>query len=212
MGLTKWVRRRPKDLGKFKKFRSVTRTGDKLQTLVAGHSKLKKAFQKVFKKKVLGTIVAGGAAIYGITEVVDYINSNSGCFLKGPGDQICKFKELSCCQQDPIENVGFCSAQPFRPPELLKDACKGFDEEVKNSCCPETCSCEFYDCAYGQTMECQRPTVGEALSHFAGGVFSTLWSGIKEVFPWIRYVLYVVCGLFLLWMTTFVRKVLKRTR
>lgn len=165
------------------------------------------AFKKTAKtlfgkhKKFWGvTLVAGATTAYAVTWVENYIASNSGCFLLSD-DGACKVRELSCCQPDPVDNLSFCQL-PIPQPE----PCQHFNEDTEKSCC-RFCDCKVQPCLPGQTLECRRPTVGQALSYLSENVTSTLlnwtsplWKTILSYVLWIAGIGSVFLGGWMLWV------------
>ncbi|GIY64792.1 uncharacterized protein CEXT_420531 [Caerostris extrusa] len=80
-----------------------------------------------------------------------------------------------------------------------KNVCNGFDEDVEQTCC-RMCDCQFTNCLPNQTMECRRPSVGEALSHFSQSLTSNVWSFLGALMPWIYWVGCVLTGLLALFL------------
>lgn len=192
MILKKWVPRRavvPKSLRKLK---FVPKNSRSLKQMILKNETLQTVVKKVFSKSTLKKVAIGTVVGIGVQHIMSYIDSNSGCFLKGPRS-VCKVRGLSCCQKDPIDQVPFCNE-----PAAFTHACDTFDEDVEKSCC-RLCDCEHYGCLPGQSMECQRPTFAEAISHYAGDTVSDLLSGFQGVAPWLSYVLYGVGALIFVW-------------
>lgn len=176
----------------FKKMAAKTKHG--LKTLVNKSPNLEKAIKVIFSKKTAAVAAAGTAVGIGISSIWDYIESNSGCFLKKTDGSVCKIREFSCCQKDPVDNVPFCDGA-----QAMANACDGFDEEKEKSCC-KLCDCQHLGCLPNETMQCQRPTVADALNHFSTQFGSTIWSGIENFFPWISYVFYGIVIIFIIWI------------
>lgn len=182
---------RPKIKSKFKKFNlrisSKTRGSSALKSLVKKDSLLRKTIKSVFTKKGALAIGATTAIGIGIAKIQEYIDANSGCFLFQNDDNVCKVKSLSCCQNNLIAGVNFCREQDKR----LEKVCEGFDENDPNaqeSCCL-LCDCRSYGgCLPGETMECRRPTVAEAISFYAQGAVTGFASWIWTLIPvWIIF-------------------------
>lgn len=190
----------PKPVSKhFEDLKFFARSKVALETLVKSHNKLKKVVKKIFSKKGL-TIAATGTIVgVGVTSIWNYIESNSGCFKKRADGSICKVREFSCCEKSKLDNVNFCDGL-----EKMANVCDNFDEEKEKSCC-RLCECEHADCLPNETMQCQRPTVADALNHFASQVGSTVWSGIGAVFPWISYVIYGIIAIVSFWILNTIR-------
>lgn len=185
---------------RFKGFKVLTKSEKALKKLVSSNEKLKGAIKTVFSKKGLKVAAAGAIIGTGVAHIWNYIESNSGCFKKKSDGSVCKYQELSCCQNGKLDNVPFCDGM-----EKLANVCKDFNEDDENSCC-RLCDCKYVNnCLPGDTMKCQRPTVADALNHFATQVGSTVWSGIGTVFPWISYVLYGFVAIFVIWIISYIR-------
>lgn len=197
--IKKWNPRGTKILPEFKGFKKVVKNVKRLNTWVNSDSLLKKAIKKVFSKK--GLKVAGATVTVGVAAhyIMEYINTNSGCFLKNGKTVVCKVRAYSCCQKDPIDNVPFCPEDSDR---VYRDPCNEYDGDNDESCC-KYCSCEHFDCSFGENMVCKRPTVAEALSFFTVEAASGIWSAITEVFPSINYIIYIVGFLVILWILSF---------
>lgn len=179
---------------KFSTHKIVVKSLDDLNTTVAKNTKLKTVIDGVFNKKVAtaGAVgaVAGGSA-YGIWS---FIKSNSGCFKKTGNEIKCKVKELSCCQKESVRDLPNCEGL-----DHLANVCENFDEDKENSCC-RLCNCSTTNCEGDEEMVCQRPTIGDALTHFSKQVGSGLWSAIETIFPWASYVLYAFLSILALWL------------
>lgn len=184
---------------RFNNFNVLTKSQKALKRLVNGNEKLKRAFKTVFNKKSLKVAAVGTVVGAGVATVWNYIESNSGCFKKKLDGSVCKYNELSCCQKGELDNVSFCDGI-----QKLTNVCKDFNEDDEKSCC-RLCDCKYINCLPGENMKCQRPTVAEALSHFAAQASSTVWSGIGTFFPWISYVLYGLVTIFVIWIVYYVR-------
>lgn len=191
--------KRPKVNKRFKDFKFKAKSKAALQTLVAGSKKLENVLKKLFNKKTLMAAGVSTAVGLGISSIWDYIESNSGCFMKKNDRSICKVRELSCCQRGEMDNVPSCSG--ISPD--YNNVCDNFDEEREDSCC-KLCTCEAFRCDHDETMQCQRPTVAEALTHFAQTLGSGVWSSVEAIFPWISYFLYAIGVIFALWLWSLV--------
>lgn len=201
----------PKVDKKYKLFKQdKVKSKNNLTTLVSSKPKLRQAINTLFSKKglVTLTITAGlGTGIgAGTAFVWNYIESNSGCFKKLADGTICKIQPLSCCQKGPLDNVPFCQGY-----NLYEKICDNFDEDLEGSCC-KNCSCLEVGCEENESMQCQRPTVAEALTHFAHSVSSGFWSFLENIFPWIRYVFYVMGGIFIIYFLNIIVQLLPRRR
>lgn len=191
--------------GKFKSVRLRPKSLGHLDEMVAKKSALRRVVGQVFSKKGLAAAGVGTAVGVGVSSIWNYIESNSGCFRRRPDGSVCKALELSCCQRDALDNVAGCPGLGH-----LRAACDGFDEDAEGSCC-KLCSCDGVDgCPDGEEMRCQRPTVADALTHFAEGVQSGVWSAVGAVFPWAPYALYAALALLALWLLSLVLPLLQR--
>lgn len=190
MGIKIW---NPKKLNippRFKKFSNkIAKTTNGLKNMLHADTLLKKAFHSVFNKKLFKRAAGATVVGVGIHYVMKYINTNSGCFLKDSSNVHCKVKNFSCCQKEAIDELPFCPEGPN-----TFDPCgTDFDEDKEQSCC-KLCSCDHYDCKPGQKLECQRPSVGEALTHFAHEAVT----GFARLIPGLDSFFYAVVGLFVL--------------
>lgn len=156
---------KPKIPKKFEAFKTTPKGIRGLMKTVRTNKHLQKAMNAFSVKKTL--YAAGGSTAVGFLAkfIVDYIHNNSGCFMYN-GSKTCKVKELSCCQPEPVHGVPFCDL-----PKVSErgDPCHGFDEDRVGSCCI-MCDCKNQVCTEGQTMECRRPTVSEALAAAAENI------------------------------------------
>lgn len=189
----KWVLRPAKVSRKFKPFTNTIKSAGQLSTLVAKNKALRKVINRVFSKFTVKLALGSTAVGVGISYINNYIQSNSGCFLKSH-DTVCKVKELSCCQPEAVDNLSFCALNILHP-----DPCNGYDEDTEKSCC-KLCDCKYQNCLPHQTMECRRPTVGEALAHYAGEITSSIWSVLDQIFPWMVWILGVAGSLLVAWI------------
>lgn len=190
---------------RFKDFKFQAKSKSALDALVRGSKKLENVIKKLFSKKTLMAVGVTSAVSIGITSIWDYIESNSGCFMKKTDHSICKVRELSCCQKDALDNVPFCSGISVD----YENICDQFNEEREGSCC-RLCNCEAFHCDGDETMQCQRPTVGEALTHFAQTLGSGVWSSVEAIFPWLTYVLYGIGIVFIVWLLSLVSPYIRR--
>lgn len=178
---------------RFKEFDfKVPKSKTAFTRVVEGNSKLSKVVNKIFSKKALIAVGAGTAIGYGIDSIWNYIESNSGCFKK-KGDAVCKVRELSCCQPGPVNNVcpGFS--------KQYVNACDGYDEDVQGSCC-KFCDCNTLQCGPDEEVQCQRPTVADALTHFTHTLGSNVWSVLTNLFPFLPYLLYAAVAVLFIWI------------
>jgi hypothetical protein len=190
----------------FKDFvKKVTRHPIKLKNMINSNKLLNKAVNSVFNKKLFKRAGIATVAGLGIHYITEYIKNNSGCFLNESSKIKCKVQTFSCCEPNVVKDIPICSNNSLK----LKNPCHGFDEEKEGSCC-RMCSCDHFDCAPGQKLECKRADVAEALTHFAQATTSGIWSGITSVFPTLNYIVYVVGGLFLLWICLRVSKLFRK--
>lgn len=191
---------KPRKVNKrFRDFKFQTKSKAALQKLVAESKKLENVLKKLFNKKTVMTVGIGSAVGIGITSIWNYIESNSGCFMKRNDQSVCKVRELSCCQQDQLDNVPFCDGFELH----YQNICDNFNEEQEGSCC-KLCTCDAFHCDSDETMQCQRPTVADALTHFAQTVGSGVWSTIDTIFPWLSYVFYGIGIILIIWLCSFV--------
>lgn len=190
---------RPRKVSKrFQDFKFKKKSKAALEHFVEGSKKLQNILKNLFNKKTVGAVVITSAVGVGISSIWDYIESNSGCFMKRNDQSVCKVRELSCCQKGELDNVPFCDGFSSH----FQSACDDYKEE-DDSCCKE-CSCEKFHCDADESMQCQRPTVADALTHFAQSIGSSVWSSVDAIFPWLSYVLYGIGILFTLWLWSLV--------
>lgn len=194
MVAVKWLRVKPKVDPKFKAFKMTSKGVDDLTLVVKKNKSLGKSIKSVFKYTRNAAVLATTSTLVGIGiyEINKYIKTNSGCFLIS-SKSTCKVKELSCCQPTPVAGLHTC------PQKLPDKTCHLFDEGREGSCC-RLCDCANYGCAGDQTMECRRPSVGDALSFFASNVSSSMWNAILTAIPglyWIVICLMAVVGTWL---------------
>lgn len=192
----RWIPVRPRIMKKFKAFTFPAKNALELGEKIARSVHLKKAIKNIFSVKVIaGTTIVGLAT----ASIMNYIDSNSGCFLKKK-DSVCKVRAFSCCQKNPVDNVPFCPE-----PDSLKNVCENFkenyDDEKEDACC-RLCSCQFFNCAANETLKCQRPTVGEALTHIAATLGQNTSSIFSALFPSFVYVFYIIGFVIFLWITS----------
>lgn len=191
---------------RFKPFKVVARTKQGLKALVTKSKKLEKAIKVIFSKKGLAVAATGTAVGVGVASIWNYIESNSGCFKRHADGSTCKYEQLSCCQKDKLDNVPFCDGA-----DKMVNVCENFDADQEQSCC-RLCDCQYVNCLPSETMQCQRPTVADALSHYASQFGSTLWSGIETIFPWLWYIIYFMAALFIFWIANLARSLLWRRK
>lgn len=185
-------------------FKWVARSKRGLKNMVRNSENLKKVIHGIFSKRGLKVAAYGSIVAAGVASVWAYIESNSGCFLKRDDQPVCKVQHLSCCQKGDLDNLPFCeeSVQNL-------NVCDNFDEQKEKSCC-RLCDCSHFQCLPGETMECQRPTVSTALTHFAENVGAGIWSGIVGIFPSLRYVPYAILVIVCLYLLSWAMPPLKR--
>lgn len=201
----RWVFKRAPVKKKYKPFNKTIKNANQLKPMLQ-NTTFKKVVTKIFSKNTFKAAAAvGGVTVVGlaIDYINDYIQSNSGCFIKTK-QSICKLESLSCCQPDPVENVSFCSFNVQYP-----DPCDNFNEDVENSCC-KFCDCRYHDCLPSQTMECRRPTVGEALTHFSSGLTSSIWSILNQIFPWFAWILGIGATIVVIWLALLIYKKIRK--
>lgn len=195
----------PKNIPKrLKPFNVVMKSKNALKSFFKNQKALTKIADKIFTKKGLiraGTLATAGTALGLVVDNVwSFIHTNSGCFKEKTDGTLCKVKELSCCQPLAVGGVEVCD-------EVLGmvNVCDGYDESTEGSCC-KNCDCDFYDCLPNETMKCQRPTVAEAVKHFASEVGMNLWSGLEWIFPWLAwlpYIAYAIVTVFIIYIVGF---------
>lgn len=191
--LKKWILAPAKLPFKYKPFSKTVKSVSHLEAVAKKNKALKYAIKTIFNKGTV-TVALGGTAIgVGISKINNYIQSNSGCFIK-TADSVCKVNALSCCQPDSVDNLPHCNLQPKQ-----LDPCRGFDEDKEQTCC-RFCDCQVQNCLPNETMECRRPTIAEALTHFAGTLTSSFWRFLTNLFPSISWILGIVGGLLALWI------------
>jgi hypothetical protein len=176
---------RPRVSAKFKNFDVRVKGRKALRRMIQKDSFLRQTVKSLFSKKGILAIGATTAVGIGITKIQEYIDANSGCFLFHNDDRICKVKSLSCCQNGPVQGIEFCKEET----DELERVCDQFDEDdlsAQESCCL-LCDCHGYGgCLPGETMECRRPTVAEAVSFFAQNAVSGISGWIWNLFStWI---------------------------
>lgn len=202
--------RRQKIHKKFESFKMKPKSKAEVNILVGKKSDFKKVVQHLFSKKTLAVAGVGGAVGFGVTSIWNYIESNSGCFKKNSDGSVCKVRELSCCQPKQLEDIPYCDGWNH-----YQNLCNQFDEEQEGSCC-KLCTCKDVLCNENEEMQCQRPTVAEALSHFAENLSSGVWSGVTTLFPWVSYIVYgigIMLGIWLLsWGVPILYRILPRKR
>ena len=197
----------PKPVSKrFKNFKIIPKSQNNLKTILKQNKNLKKAFDTVFSKKGFAVAATGTVIGTGIASILNYIESNSGCFKKKADGSVCKHREFSCCQKDKLDNIDYCEEI-----DKLTNVCDNFNEDNEKSCC-RLCDCKYGNCLPNETMQCQRPTVGDALNHFASQVGSTVWSGIGTIFPWLRYFIYGIVVVFVFWIINIIRFIFPRKK
>lgn len=193
MMLKGFSKTKPSVPSKFKKFdikiSSKSRGRKTLESMIKKNSLLRKTIDGVFSKKGLFAIGTTAAIGIGVSKIHEYIEANSGCFLQGRND-VCKMRSLSCCQNGAVQGVEFCQ-EPVEQANQLKNVCDGFDEDdptVQESCCL-LCDCRTYGgCLPGESMECRRPTVAEAISFYTQSTMSGLTGWMWKLIPvWIIF-------------------------
>ncbi|GFS61845.1 uncharacterized protein TNCV_3651791 [Trichonephila clavipes] len=197
----KWVVKRPPVTGKFKAFKSTVKNVKHLQAIVKKNKALQGVIKTIFSKKAVKVTALATVVGVGISYIDNYIQSNSGCFLHS-GSSVCKVKALSCCQPEAVDKVPFC------PDQTLENTCNGYNEDVEKTCC-RLCDCQYYNCLPHQRMECQRPTIAEALSYYAQEMTSSVWSAFMFLIPWLTWVVGTGIALLVIWIAW---NVYKKTR
>lgn len=195
---------------KFQSIKLNPKSKKHLDELLQKRSNVKKLIGNVFSKKGLAVAGVGTAVGVGVSSIWNYIESNSGCFMKKQNGSVCKVQELSCCQKATLDNVANCAGM-----EHYQNVCEHYDEDQEQSCC-KLCSCDHVGCYDQEEVRCQKPTVADALTHFAESVQSGVWSAVESVFPWASYVLYAALTLLALWLLNlalpFIKKMVPRKR
>lgn len=195
----KWVLKPAKTSRPFRRFAQTAKSVSHLNAIVKKNKALEFVIKRIFSKSTAKVALGATVVGVGISYINDYIQSNSGCFIKS-NNSVCKVKELSCCQPEQVQDVPFCKMSLLKP-----DMCKGFNEDAEKSCC-RYCDCTFNDCLPTQTMECRRPTISEALSHYAQAWTTSFWQAITDMFPWLIWMFSILAVLFAVW---FGRKMVK---
>ncbi|GFQ65225.1 uncharacterized protein TNCT_120691 [Trichonephila clavata] len=198
----KWVVKRPPVTGKFKAFKKTAKNVKHLQALVKKNKALQGVIKTIFSKKGVKVTALATVVGVGISYIDNYIQSNSGCFLHS-GSSVCKVKSLSCCQPEAVDKVPYCPDQ-----QTLGNPCNGYNEDVEKTCC-RLCDCQYNNCLPHQKMECQRPTIAEALSYYAQEMTSSVWSGFMFLVPWLMWVVGTGIALLVVWIAW---NVYKKTR
>lgn len=180
----------------------LSKSKTKLSTLIKTNKKLRKAVEIIFNKKTFLAAAGSTAISAGIYYIWDYIETNSGCFKKNFDGSMCKIKELSCCQKKDVVGIPNCNGLI-----LPSEPCKNYKED--NASCCDRCQCgSEITCGLGEEVECQRPTVAEALSYFSQEVSSSVWSGITTFFPWAPKVMYGILIILTIWILSYIIPVL----
>lgn len=201
-GWKKWIARGPKTAKKFRTFNKTAKNAKHLSRIVKSDGALRKVLTSVFSKKGIVTAALATTVGVGVAHIDNYIQSNSGCFLKSLDGSVCKVEQLSCCQPEPVEGISTC------PQVIQGNPCAGFDEDEEGSCC-KLCSCEYNDCLPTQTMECRRPTIGEALTYYAQGLSSNMFGFLSNLFPILYWILGGAVTLLVIWL---IWQIFKKTR
>lgn len=198
--LKKFVLKKPKVKKVYNVYNFKVKSKAGLRSVVLKNSRLKNTISALFSKKGLYTAAGVTAVGLGISKINDYIQANSGCFMRS-GEKVCKVDTLSCCQPKEVEGMEICP----HIPEFYKNTCEKFDEDKENSCC-RLCDCETYGCLPGQKMECNRPTVGEALSYFAQGATISAFGWMTSMIPW--WLLWGIGGLIAFIVINYIRRII----
>lgn len=191
--LRKYVVNPPRVPRRFKAFKKVSKSIGHLQSIIKNSKPLRKTMKAIFNKTTFKYAAVTTAVGVGAYYIDNYIQSNSGCFLKS-GSSTCKVKEFSCCQKDRVSNVPFCDEST-----KFVDTCNGFSESKEKSCC-RLCDCKNYGCLPHQRMECRRPTIDEALAYYGQNISDTFWDFFKSLFPnlyWYLGFLGIAVGVFI---------------
>lgn len=185
---------KPKIPKRFDSFKMVPKNVKGFMKTVASNAALKKALDGITFKRTAYTAAGGTAVGLLANYVVRYVHNNSGCFVH-TGSETCKVRELSCCQPEASEGVPFCDWPNIAP---RGDPCHGFDETRAGSCCV-LCNCKDQTCGAGQTMGCERATVGDALAAVADSAAKTVADTFRNIskkllgnFSWLVGIVCVV--------------------
>ncbi|GFY67225.1 uncharacterized protein TNIN_228241 [Trichonephila inaurata madagascariensis] len=197
----KWVVKRPPLTLKFKVFKSTAKNAKYLQAIVKKNKALQGVLKTIFSKKAVIVTALAKVVGVGISYIDNYIQSNSGCFLYS-GSTVCKVKALSCCQPEAVDKVPFCHDQ------TLENICNGYNEDVEKTCY-RLCHRQYYNCLPHQRMECQRPTIVEALSYYAQEITYSVWSAFLLLVPWLTWVVETGITLLVIWISW---NIYKKTR
>ena len=209
MGLSRQVAKFLSNAGKYstrskKAFKNLVARSKPLHEISTDLGKkllTKKNFKKLLTKK--NVMYGGGLSAVGATAhyVTQYIRNNSGCFLyDSNGKRSCKVRSLSCCsQKNTPEAVQFCDDYPklfLNDDNFLKTSpCDG--NEKSENCC-KYCDCIYHECDKGEKMECENPTVNDAISHLVGKVGSDIFDAALTVFPFLKGIgIFVLLVIFL---------------
>lgn len=202
--------RRQKVHKKYETFKTRVKSENDINVLVQRRKDFKNIIQHLFNKKTFAVAGVSSAVGIGVASIWNYIESNSGCFKRNADGSVCKVHELSCCQPGKLDNIPYCDGL-----KQYSNLCDNFDEEKEDSCC-KLCSCKDVGCSENEVMQCQRPTVADALTHFAENLSSGVWSGIQTFFPWVSYVVYgigIILTVWILsWVVPFLYRILPRKR
>lgn len=189
---------------KFAPFKVNVKSAKVLEGTVAKNARMRRVIKQVFSKKAAVTAGVGTAVGLGVASIWNYIESNSGCFKKLRNGSVCKVQELSCCQKGSLDNVPNCSGMAS-----YRSVCDQEYDDSDASCC-KLCSCAEMGCDESEEMRCQRPTISDALAHFAATVKEGVGSALVTLFPWAPYVLYAGLALLALWAVSVAWPVLNR--
>lgn len=129
-----------KILKPYKKFKFSTRSANRMKNVIKTSKKLRKAVKKVFTNKAVKTILSkkGLTALtvgtgIGLSAhlITKYINENSGCFLYENDKELCKVRQLSCCNKTTLkEGLSFCNQKLDTAPV---NACDSYDDDDKKN-------------------------------------------------------------------------------
>ncbi|KMQ83657.1 hypothetical protein RF55_19443 [Lasius niger] len=172
-----------------------------LKRFILKNKHLQKTVKHVFSKTGLTFVTAASLATYAATQISSFIHNNSGCFLFENDEIVGKMKNLSCCQKESIQHVKDLGLFADTAPS---NACDGYDnddddedaEKEKEDTCCRFCDCKYHDCAVNQRMECRRPTVGEALTHFSKDAIGWIGRTLGALMPFLKYILIAVVLIF----------------
>lgn len=150
------------------KIKNVPKTDAELK-LHIDKLKDKSLVKKLFTSKLLlgGGVVSTLSAVY----VDHYIKGNTGCFLESK-ENICKIKELSCCNPYESKYIETCSDEIIKRLNIDKNTCLNYDLNDPNCC--KKCDCQHYSCEVDEKMFCRKATIAESLTYFKDNMISSV--------------------------------------